>query len=285
MFACNSSKKMTTYLPTTFDKEAHRGGRGIMPENTIPAMLYAVGIGATTLEMDISISKDKKVFLSHDPFFNHEITTTPEGKTITVETERNYNMFLMNYDSITKYDVGLKKHPRFAQQQKTKAIKPLLADVFDAVKEDMKVRKRFYPFFNIETKTMPETDGLYHPKPEEFVDLLMSVIKEKDMEQYVIIQSFDFRTLVYLHKKYPSIKTAMLVEATDKRSFRKQLNDLGFIPIIYSPAFEIVTKKLIAESHEKNIRIIPWTVNDKNKIEELKNWGVDGIISDYPELL
>ena len=275
---------MTTYLPTTFDKEAHRGGRGLMPENTIPAMLNGLAIGATTLEMDICISKDKKVFLSHEPFFNHEITTKPDGKYIDEKDERSFNMFLMNYDSITKYDVGLKKHPRFGQQQKIKAVKPLLSDVFDAVRDDMKTRKRPFPFYNIETKTMPETDGIYHPKPEEFVDLLMNVIKEKDMEQYVIIQSFDFRTLIYLHKKYPSIKTAMLVEATDKRSFRKQLKDLGFMPTIYSPAFEIVTKNLINESHEKNIRIVPWTVNDKKKIEELKSWGVDGIITDYPNL-
>lgn len=271
-------------LPTTFDAEGHRGCRGLMPENTVPAMLKALGLGVTTLEMDASISKDKKVFLSHEPFFNHEITTLPDGSLIKEEKERTYNMYTMDYDSIATYDIGMKPHPRFAQQKKMKAVKPLLADVFDAVKEDMKTRRRPFPFFNIETKTMPETDGIYHPGPEEFVDLLMAVIKEKDMEEQVIIQSFDFRTLIYLHKKYPAMKTAMLVEATDKRSFRKQLDDLGFAPTIYSPAFEIVTKNLINESHEKNIRIVPWTVNDKKKIEELKGWGVDGIISDYPNL-
>lgn len=275
---------MTSNIPDTFDAEGHRGCRGLMPENTIPAMLKALSLGVTTLEMDASISKDKKVFLSHEPFFNHEITTLPGGGSIAEAKEHEYNMYTMTYDSIATYDVGLKPHPRFPKQEKLKAIKPLLADVFDAVAEDIKINKRPQPYFNIETKTMPQTDGVYHPGPEEFVELLMDVIRKKNMEDWVIIQSFDFRTLIYLHKKYPHIKTAMLVEATDKRSFRKQLDDLSFTPTIYSPAYEIVTKNLVNEAHEKKIRIIPWTVNTKQKIVELKSWGVDGIISDYPNL-
>lgn len=278
----NMSSKKT--VPSDFDKEGHRGGRGIMPENTIPAMLYAVGAGMTTLEMDICISKDKKCFLSHEPFFNHEITTKPDGSFIDEKNEKSYNMFHMNYDSIIKYDVGMKPHPRFPQQQKIKAVKPLLADVFDAVKKDMMTRRRPFPYYNIETKTMPATDNIYHPAPAEFVELLMSVIKEKQMEEYVIIQSFDFRTLQYLHQHYPQIKTAMLVEADNKSSFRKQLTDLGFTPTIYSPEYTLVTPDLISKCHDQQIKVIPWTVNDKNKIAELKAMGVDGIITDYPDL-
>jgi glycerophosphoryl diester phosphodiesterase len=100
----------------------------------------------------------------------------------------------------------------------------------------------------------------------------------------VIIQSFDFRTLQYLHQKYPAIKTAMLIEADDKRSFDEQLMDLGFTPTIYSPAYQLVNEKLIEKCHAKNMKVIPWTVNDKATIEELKMMGVDGIISDYPNL-
>jgi glycerophosphoryl diester phosphodiesterase len=191
-------------------------------------------------------------------------------------------MYLMDYDNIKKYDVGMKPHPRFPQQQKMKAVKPLLADVFATIKQEMMTRRRPYPFFNIETKTQPATDNIYHPAPAEFVELLMKVIKENGMEDFVTIQSFDFRTLQYLHKNYPTIKTAMLVEATDKNSFRKQLNDLGFSPTIYSPEQSLVNPNLIKECHERNIKIIPWTVNDKIKMNELKTLGVDGIISDYP---
>ena len=268
-----------------FDKEGHRGCRGLMPENTIPAMLHALDLGVTTLEMDICFSKDKKAFLSHEPFFNHEITTKPHGSFIEEKDEKSYNMFTMDYDSIKKYDVGMKPHPRFPQQQKIKAVKPLLADVFDAVKNYMATAKRPSPYFNIETKTQPATDNVYHPAPAEFVELLMHVIKEKQMENYVIVQSFDFRTLQYLHQHYPAIKTALLIEDYDKRTFEEQLTALGFTPTIYSPAYVLATETTIKKCHLQHIKVIPWTVNDRKEIARLKMLGVDGIISDYPNLL
>ena len=267
-----------------FDKQGHRGCRGLMPENTIPAMLNAVGLGVTTLEMDISISNDKKVFLSHEAFFNHEITTKPDGGFIDEKNEKSFNTYKMNYAEIIKYDVGMKPHPRFPEQQKMKVVKPLLSDVFKDVKEYMMTARRPYPFFNIETKSLLATDNKYHPKPAEFVELLMKVIKENQMEEQVIIQSFDFRTLKYLHQHYPKIKTAMLVEGNSKSSFRKQMKDIGFTPDIYSPEFIMVIPDLIKDCHDLNMKIIPWTVNDKKKIAELKKMGVDGIITDYPNL-
>jgi len=285
MQACSSNKKMnSTYTKESFDTEAHRGGRGLMPENTVASMKNGLAFGVKTLEMDVVITKDKKVILSHEPFFNSEITTKPGGSFVKPEEEKELNIYKMDYAEVLKYDVGLKPHPRFPKQEKIAATKPLLADVFDAVKAYMKEAKRPYPFFNIETKSQPASDNIYHPAPKEFVDLLMAVIKEHGMEKQVIIQSFDFRTLQYLHKQYPHIKTAMLVEADDNRSFRKQLTDLGFTPTIHSPAYELVTDNLVEECHEKNIKIIPWTVNDKATFDKLKNMGVDGIITDYPDL-
>ncbi len=271
-------------IVTDFDKQGHRGCRGLMPENTIAAMKYALGLGVTTLEMDICFSKDKKALLSHEPFFNHEISTKSDGSFIEEKDEKQYNLYQMSYDSINKYDVGMKAHPRFPQQQKQAATKPLLADVFDAIKQDMMTRRRPFPFYNIETKTNPATDNIYHPAPAEFVELLMAVIKEKQMEEYVIIQSFDFRTLQYLHQHYPAIKTAMLIEDYDKRTPEAQIAALGFTPTIYSPAHTLVTEELIKKCHAQNIQIIPWTVNDKKEIERLKAAGADGIISDYPNL-
>jgi glycerophosphoryl diester phosphodiesterase len=270
---------------TSFDKEGHRGCRGLMPENTVPAMINALDLNVTTLEMDIVFTKDKQAILSHEPFFNHEITTKADGSFIDEKEEKKFNIYNMSYAETQKYDVGMKPHPRFPDQKKIAVHKPLLADVFDSVKLAMMTRKRPYPFFNIETKTTAATDNVYHPAPAEFVDLLMKVIKEKSMEEYVIIQSFDIRTLQYLHKKYPEIKTALLVEADNKNSFRKQLKDLGFSPTIYSPDFSLVTDVLVANCHNNGIKLIPWTIDDKAKIEELKKMGVDGIITDYPNLL
>ena len=268
--SCSNSKKMqdqnkSTYVKGEFDKQGHRGCRGLMPENTVPAMIHALGMGVTTLEMDVVITKDKKVILSHEQWFGQEITTLPDGSYMGPRQERTYNINWMTYEQTKAFDVGMKPHPRFPQQQKMKVTKP-------------------FPFYNIETKTNPEFDGVFHPKPEEFVELLMAVIKEKGIEEQVIIQSFDFRTLIYLHQKYPAIKTAMLIEDFDKRTLEGQLKDLGFTPTIYSPAYKLVDDKLIEKCHAKNIKIIPWTVNDKPTIDKLKKMGVDGIITDYPNL-
>jgi glycerophosphoryl diester phosphodiesterase len=153
--------------------------------------------------MDASITKDKKIILSHEPFFNHEITTRPDGSFIEERAERGYNMYLMDYDSVKTYDVGMKPHPRFPKQQKLKAVKPLLSDVFDSVLAYCSKWNLKIPFFNIETKCLPGTDNVYHPEPGEFVELLIKLIKDKRLENFVTIQSFDFRSLQYLHKHYP----------------------------------------------------------------------------------
>jgi glycerophosphoryl diester phosphodiesterase len=283
--ACNAPGKLQdNNMPASFDKQGHRGCRGLFPENTIPAMKMALDLGVTTLEMDAVITKDKQVVLSHEPWFGEEITTKPDGTYMGNREERKFNIYWMTYEDVKTFDVGMKPHPRFPRQKKMKAVKPLLADVIDSVKEYMMTRKRPMPYYNIETKSSPDYDGVFQPKPDEFVELLMSVIRSKGIEEYVIIQSFDFRTLQYLHEHYPSIKTAMLIEDYDRRDLDEQLKALGFVPTIYSPAFELVNDKLIKKCHKQDMKVIPWTVNEKEKIAELKKIGVDGIITDYPDL-
>jgi glycerophosphoryl diester phosphodiesterase len=263
----------------TFDYQGHRGCRGLMPENTIPAFLKAIDLHVITLEMDVVITKDQQVIVSHEPFFNHEITTKLDGSFIEEKEERNYNIYQMTYAETQRYDVGLKQHPRFPKQQKIAVNKPLLSDVIDTIEA-----LRSSMFYNIETKTKPETDGIFHPKPDVFVNLLMDVIKSKHIQNRVIIQSFDIRTLQFLHLKYPKIRTALLVEDFDKRSFDTQLKDLGFVPTIYSPEQSLVTNELVKACKHLGVKLIPWTVNNANKIDSLKAMGVDGIISDYPNL-
>ena len=267
-----------------FDKQGHRGCRGLMPENTIPAMLNALGMGVTTLEMDIVFTKDGKAILSHEPFFNHEITTKPDGSFIDEKNEKNFNIYEMNYEEVQRYDVGMKAHPRFPQQEKMKVTKPLLSDIFAAVKNDMMTRRRRFPFFNIETKTTPETDDTYHPKPAEFVERLMKVIKENQMEDHVIIQSFDPRTLKYLHENYPYMLTSLLIEETDGEIIGDKIKAMGFMPNILSPHYSLVSKDLLEGWHSHKRKVIPWTVNDKKEIKRLRSLGVDGIITDYPNL-
>jgi glycerophosphoryl diester phosphodiesterase len=289
--ACSNQQKMTKEKLTesgnalpVFDKEGHRGCRGLMPENTIPAMLKAIDLGVTTLEMDVVITKDKKVVLSHEPYFGNEITTKPDGGFIKYTEEKSFNIYKMDYAEVLKYDVGMKPHPRFPQQQKMKAVKPLLNDLIEEVELYLLANNKTKVFYNIETKSMPAGDNLYHPEPAEFVDLLMKVIDEKGIRKMVIIQSFDFRTLMYLHKNYPGVKTAMLVEDSEKKPFEELLAGIRFVPTIYSPAYSMVNESLVEKCHQKGIKIIPWTVNDKATIDRLKAMGVDGIITDYPNL-
>lgn len=275
----------STSLPTMpFDKEGHRGCRGLMPENTIPAMLKALDLGVTTLEMDAVITADSQVILSHEPFFNHAITTKQDGTFIPESEERTYNIYKMTYAETQKFDVGLKPNPRFPQQQKLAATKPLLRDVIDSAERYVKEHNRSPVYYNIETKTTPLTDGIYHTKPDVFVRLLMQVITEKGITERVFIQSFDVRTLQILHQQFPQVKTSLLVEDDDTRPFKEQLKRLGFTPTIYSPAYNLVDAALVQQCKAAGVQLIPWTVNDKETIVRLKQLGVDGLISDYPNL-
>lgn len=284
LFLLNGCAILPKKEKSIMDKQGHRGCRGLMPENTIPGFLKAIDLGVNTLEMDVVFTQDNQAILSHEPFFNHEITTLPNGEFVLETNEKALNIYKMPYSEVIKYDVGQKLHPRFPQQLKMQVPKPLLSELIDTVEKYAKTNKKRALYYNIETKTTPKTDGLFHPKPKEFVDLLMAVIIEKKIEKRVIIQSFDIRTLQYLHRMYPKIKTALLIEDFDKKGFSQQIIDLGFTPTIYSPAHELVTPKLVLECKTKKVKLIPWTVNDGETIKKLILMGVDGIITDYPNL-
>lgn len=266
-----------------FDKEGHRGCRGLMPENTIPAMLHALDLGVTTLEMDAVITADRVVVVSHEPFFNHEITTRPDGSGVAANEEKQLNIFRMDYEEVRRFDVGLKPNPRFPRQAKMKAYKPKLEELIDSVEAYVQSHKLPQPLYNIETKTQPSTDTIFHPEPAEFVERLMEVLQRKKILNRVIIQSFDFRTLKLVHAKYPQVRTAALIE-NKQRDPQNVIQDLGFSPTIFSPEYHMVDESLVKKCHDLNLRIIPWTVNSLPEIRRLKEMGVDGIISDYPDL-
>ncbi len=271
-------------IPKTFSFQGHRGCRGLFPENTIPGMIEALKLGVNTLEMDAVVSQDSQIIVSHDPFFNHEITLTPSNDTILENQEKKFNIYKMTYNEIKDFDVGSKPHPRFADQKKIKVSKPLLCNLIDSTENFIYNNNLKNIYYNIETKCLPSTDNIFHPNPEIFSDLLMNVVINKKIEKRTIIQSFDPRTLRYIHKKYPNQKTALLIEDDDHRNLQWQLNNLGFNPSIYSPHFSLVTRELIDECHRLNIQVIPWTINDIKEMRRLINLGVDGLISDFPNL-
>ncbi|RDV16639.1 glycerophosphodiester phosphodiesterase [Pontibacter diazotrophicus] len=276
-----ANSAVSNNLPA-FDKQGHRGGRGLMPENTVPAMLKALSEGVTTLEMDAHVSRDNQVLLSHDPHINPEHELLPDGSETPAADAEKHVWYNMNYSDIRRYDAGSKFYSRFPEQQRMKAYKPLLSEVIDAVQAYLINHRLPQVFYNIETKSKPETDGIHHPVPEEFVQLLMKLVEEKEMKEWVIIQSFDVRTLQVLHEKHPEVSISLLVE--NEKSLEQNLSKLGFTPTIYSPDYDLVTKDLVEETHRRGIKLIPWTVNELDKMRQLKQLGVDGLISDYPNL-
>ncbi|MBC7745097.1 MAG: glycerophosphodiester phosphodiesterase [Flavobacterium sp.] len=264
-----------------FDTEGHRGARGLMPENTIPAMLKAIDQGVTTLEMDVHITADRKVILSHDAHINSLFTLNADGKEISEGEAKSLAFYKMQYAAISQYDVGSKYYKNFPRQQKIKTQIPLLSQLVDSVQNYLAKNNKAQVFYNIETKSKPDGDHIFHPEPETFVKLIMDVIKKKKLTQWVIIQSFDPRTLQAVHEKYQNVRTSLLIENGTLESNLKKLN---FLPSIYSPNAKLVTAELVKECHKKNLKIVPWTVNTKKEIEDLKFLGVDGIISDFPDL-
>lgn len=262
-----------------FDIQGHRGCRGLLPENTIEAMKKAIDLGVTTLEMDVVISKDKKVLLSHEPFLSHEIALDVNSKEILETEEKKYNLYQMNYDQIKQYDCGSKIHPRFLEQQKLKTYKPLLSEIIQFAEEYSRSKNRKL-FYNIETKSDPNGDDIFHPKPQEFVDLLVNVLNKFSISDRIYIQSFDVRTLQILHKKNTEFKTVLLVE--NNLSIKENLKILGFKPTVYSPEYILLDKAKVNFLHKKGIKVIPWTVNKKEDILNIISFGVDGLISDYP---
>ncbi|MCW3467862.1 glycerophosphodiester phosphodiesterase family protein [Chitinophaga nivalis] len=231
------------------DVQAHRGGMALMPENTIPAMLNGLKLGARTLELDCIITADQKVVVSHDAYMSAEFMRYPNGTDISKATEKSLALYGMTYDSIRQYDAGSKPHPRFPQQVKMKTYKPLLSALIDSVEQYIQQHHLKPVNYNIETKSDPAGDGIYNPAPAVFVALLMAVIEEKKIADRVTIQSFDPRTLQVLHQSNPRQKTALLVG--NRESFAANIANLGFTPTAYSPNFQLVTLALVKEAHAK----------------------------------
>ena len=275
--------RLAATAQSKLDCEAHRGGRGLMPENSIPAMLHAVELGVRTLELDCVISADGKVVVSHDVYMNSDIMLKPDGSSISKTEEKQYALYAMSYDSIRRFSEGVKDHPQFPGQAKVKTYKPLLAELIDSVESYVRRRHLKPVYYNMETKSTPDGDDRFHPKPEPFVALLMGVIKAKGIEDRVIIQSFDPRTLRIVHRDYPAQQTALLIGNRD--SFEKNITDLGFTPSIYSPYYMLVNGDLVKKAHDSKVAVLPWTVNEEKDMQAMAAMGVDGIISDYPDRL
>jgi len=285
---CTTSKKLDdhpqpgmTLMQTPFDLQGHRGARGLRPENSIPAFIHALELGVDTLEMDAVINAEGRVVVSHEPWMSAAICSHPNGQPVRVEEEKSLNIFRMDNTQVASYDCGKRRHPDFPQQQTQATSKPLLAEVFTAVKQFEASNNRPPVRFNIEIKSRPESDGIYHPPVEDFALALYQVVKEHQLLNRTSIQSFDPRALEAIHRIDPNAETVWLI--SNQLSLAENLARLSFKPDIYSPDYRLVDKDMVEQLRAQGIKLIPWTVNDPEAMRRLMEWGVTGLITDYPD--
>ncbi|RYE32838.1 MAG: glycerophosphodiester phosphodiesterase [Sphingobacteriaceae bacterium] len=271
---CNQSKAQTKLL-----LQAHRGGRGLMPENTIPAMKNGLDFGAD-LEMDIYLTRDQKIVVSHEDHIPSAISLTATGDTISKTDEANLGLTRMDYSEIQKYDVGTKYNPAFPQKKSIKVNMPLLINLIDSVEAYAKQKHYKLPNYNIEAK-LPKGKNLVAGYREAVLEKMVDVINKKGIKNRVIIQSFDVQMLEMMYRKYPEFTLSYLVKAGDAE---KNLANLSFKPVFYSPDYHLVNKATIDLCHKRSIKVIPWTVDTVAEMKALKTLSVDGIISDYPNM-
>lgn len=268
---------------TPFDIQGHRGCRAEMPENTIEGCLHAVELGVTTLELDVVITGDHRVLVSHEPWMSSEYCLDPSGNVIHPAKEKTHNIYTMETALIQQYDCGSIGHPRFPRQQKMRAVKPLLEDLIDSVEEAVQRKGRSPIRYNIEIKSSKKEERRFHPSPDVFVNSVMEVVARKGISARTIIQSFDVRILQELKRQKAPVAISLLVANVRSPGFN--IRKLGFTPDLYCPYYKLISKKQMARLHEQQVRVIPWTVNDAREMERLIGMGVDGIITDDPALL
>jgi len=255
----------------------HRGSRGTVPENTIAAFEAGLMAGVDVLEMDMGVTKDDVVVISHEPNVTPERCLDPEGKKL----EKPVPIRSLTLAELKKYDCGTLLHPKFPQQIAVPGEKmPTLDEMYTMVeKSGYEAAKKVE--FNIETKIFPY-DPAATPPPAEFAKLVVAVVKKHGMEKRTIVQSFDYRTLKEIKKLEPAIRTSQLTEA----------NLLDIVPSLksikadfWSPDFKWTTPELVKEVQAAGIKVAPWTINTKKEWELAIQAGVDAIITDYPAAL
>ena len=263
------------------DWQGHRGARGILPENSIPSFLKALEYPITTLELDVVVSKDKKIIVSHDPIFNHKICDKPDGTPVGEKEE--ILLYELTYEEIKAYDCGSRGNERFKEQTPMKVHKPSLADMVKAVEKYCDENNRERPNYNIELKAIPEGYGKATPHPDEFVKLMLDEMKNLGIASSANLQSFDINILNEINKQDPDVVVAYLIESLE--GIDENLDKLNFKPDIYSPYFMLVNQSVVEQLKSKGIKLIPWTVNEPEMMKKLVELGVDGIITDYPNLI
>jgi glycerophosphoryl diester phosphodiesterase len=281
-----------------FDLQAHRGGRGLAPENTLAAFRQAIALGVTTLETDLAITKDDAVVISHEPRLNPDIVREPDGQWLQGVGPTIRSLPLAE---LKRYDVG-RLNPASAYARQFPMQRPVDGERFPTLAEVYAIAPA--PMrFNIETKIDP-TRPDNTVDPATFTRLVVEQVKAANAVDRTMIQSFDWRTLREVRKMAPEIATACLtIETANSDTLRRNdavpspwLGGLdlkahgGSVPrlaqaagcAVWSPFWRNLTPETLAESHALGLKVIPWTVNDPADMARLIDRKVDGLITDYP---
>jgi glycerophosphoryl diester phosphodiesterase len=274
-------------VASKFEIQGHRGARGLMPENTIEAFLKALELGVDVLEMDVVMSADGVVVVSHEPHFNPYISLHPAGGEI--ERMQHNNLYMMPYSTIRAFDVGSKGNPNFEQQAKFYAYKPSLEEVIQKTQQ-WAIEKSFGVVkYNIEVKSMEAEYGITQPFPAEFCEHVLAVTNRLVHASNLVLQSFDLNILRYLYQKNKENASAkyeisLLIEPFENNDIDFNLDKLGFIPDIWSPDFEKLNASKVVDLHRLGMKVIPWTVNTVPDMIRVKEMGCDGLITDFPDV-
>jgi glycerophosphoryl diester phosphodiesterase len=287
-----------------FDLQGHRGVRGLAPENTLLAFDRALALGVTTLEMDLAVTRDGAVVVSHDSLLNPDITRDSAGRWIE---KAGPAIVTLTHEELLKYDVGRIRPGtayavRFPDQVGADGVRvPTLTEVYALTRRARNDTVRF----NVETKLDPTRPDETVP-PNAFVDAVVAVIREHGMEKRTTIQSFDWRTLRRVKEVAPEIETVCLtVQGAAEDNVRGgkagrsawlgglDVDDYGgSVPkvakaagcSVWSPAFANVDRVRVAEAHAFGLKVVPWTINDTATMAAQIAMGIDGLISDRPDL-
>ena len=232
----------------------------------------------TTLELDLAVSSNGQLIVSHEPWFNTTICTL-EGTTY----DENTPLYSLTTAQIAAVDCGTKGNPDFPNQATQALGKPTLRRVVAYADSVARAMSRSLPNYNIEIKSKSDYDGTYTPPVREFVRLVRHEISDLGIESRATVQSFDRRALRELHNQDSTLRTAYL--SVSPLSAKREILDLGFTPDVYSPYHLSLRPETVEELHEMGVLVIPWTVNDVTRMSTLMRWGVDGLITDYPDRL
>lgn len=268
--------------PRIPELHGHRGCRGLRPENTLPAFLHALALGVDVLEMDVVISADHQVVVSHEPWLNPAICLDPEGRTIENSPSPPFNLYQMPYRFIRQCDCGQRRHPAFPEQLSEPACKPLLREVLAAAEAAFRPAGHPPIRYAIELKSSPAGDTVFHPVPEYFLSLVLAEINKAQVSARTTLLCFDHRILRLAHQQQPVLATCLLLEAN--QPWLASIEELGFVPTTLGPDFTAVTAAAVHQlrRYHPSLRLVPWTVNQQPDMRALIALGVDGITTDYP---